>query len=265
MNNKNVAAHPYDMQLIPARLFTVNRNYQREAKTKLINTIITNFDYHLVNPVKAVKRDGFYYIWDGQQTASALYTKFGAEYLVPALIYTDIDTSQEEARLLVDGNTGTGGGKKLTPNEVWDALIWADDPTAVRINDIAKEYGFNMGSGKKAKKECTISAVDSVQKVYKTLTEEQFKSLLRIIRQAWGGDSDSVTANIIKGMARFIRAYDGKFNEGNLIRRLSKHSPLEIVRNGRASFCKGDAKWAREILEIYNNGTSVNRLPDLFG
>lgn len=256
--------HPYDMQLIPARLFTVNRNYQREEKKKEISDIISNFDYHLVNPVKAVKRDGRYYIWDGQQTATALYSKFGAEYLIPTLVYSDIETSKDEAVLLVSGNTGTGGGKKLTPNEIWDAILWADDPTALRINEIANSHGFNMGSKKKQKTQ-SINAVDAVQKMYKVLTEKQFDAMLRIIRAAWDGDPDSVTKPIIRGMAKFIRVYDGKYDEKNLIRRLSKKSPKEIIRNGRASFSKGDAKWAREILEIYNSGTSTNRLPDLFG
>lgn len=260
---KETVSHPYDMQLIPARLFTVNRNYQRDAQNKEINDIIANFDYHLVNPVKAVKRDGLYYIWDGQQTATALYSKFGEEYLVPTMVYYDIDKSQEEARLLVASNTGTGGGKKLTPNQIWDAILWADDPTALHINEVAANHGFNMGSGKKRKSR-SISAVGAVQSVYKALTESQFDAMFRIISGAWNGDPDSVTAPIIRGMAKFIKVYDGKFDEKSLTRRLSKHHPIEIVRNGRASFCKGDSKWAREILSIYNSGTTTNRLPDLF-
>lgn len=260
---KETVSHPYDFQLIPARLFTVNRNYQRDAQNKEIKDIISNFDYHLVNPVKAVKRDGYYYIWNGQQTAAALYAKYGEEYLIPTLVYYDIDNSKDEAKLLVAGNTGTGGGKKLTPNQIWIATLWADDPTALHINEVATAHGFNMGNGKKRKTR-SITAVSAVQNAYKALTESQFNAMFRIISGAWNGDPDSVTAPIIRGMARFIRAYDGKFDEKNLTRRLSKHHPIEIVRNGRASFCKGDAKWAREILSIYNNGTTTNRLPDLF-
>lgn len=262
---KETTSHPYDFQLIPARLFTVNRNYQRDAQSKEINDIIANFDYHLVNPVKAVQRDGLYYVWNGQQTVTALYQKFGADYLVPTLVYYDIDSSKEEARLLVDGNTGTGGGKKLTPGQIWDAILWADDPTAVRINEIAKSHGFHLGGVSRHRKTKCIAAVNSVQKAYKNLTEDQFAAMFRIIDGAWHGDGDSITAPIIHGVARFIKTYDGKFDEKNLIRRLSKHSPLEIIRNGRASFYKGDAKFAREIFAIYNNGTTTNRLPDLFG
>lgn len=265
MNEAKTNSHAYDMQLIPARLFTVNRNYQRDAQSKEINDIIANFDYHLVNPVKAVKRDGLYYIWDGQQTASALYAKFGEEYLVPTMVYYDIDTSKEEARLLVNSNTGTGAGKKLTPGQIWDAILWADDPTALHINEIASSHGFHMGNVTKHRKTRAISAVGAVQKVYKTLTEEQFNAMFRIIRGAWDGDPDSVTAPIIYGMARFIKTYNGKFDEKNLIRRLSKHPAIEIIRNGKASYYKGDAKWAREIFAIYNLGTTTNRLPDLFG
>ena len=262
---KETTSHPYDFQLIPARLFTVNRNYQRDAQSKEINDIIANFDYHLVNPVKAVQRDGLYYVWNGQQTVTALYQKFGPDYLVPTLVYYDIDSSKEEARLLVDGNTGTGGGKKLTPSQIWDAILWADDPTTLHINEVATSHGFNMGSGKKKKQTRSIAAVGAVQRAYKSLTESQFDAMFRIISGAWKGDPDSVTAPIIRGMTRFLKAYDGKFDEKNLIRRLSRTAPIEIIRNGRASFDKGDTKWAREILAVYNNGTTTNRLPDLFG
>ena len=261
---EKVTQHPYDMQLIPARLFTVNRAYQREAQAKEISDIVSNFDYHLIRPVKAVKRDGMYYVWDGQQTATALYQKFGPEYLVPCLVYNDISSSKEEASLLVRGNTGTGGGKKLTPNQVWDAILWSDDPTALKINSIVNSHGYYMGYSKRQKNTCAIKAVDAVQRSYKALTQDQFSTVFRVIRGAWGDDPDGVSANIISGLTRFIKVYDGRFDEQNLIRRLSKHPPVEIIRNGRASFCKGDAKWAREILEVYNNGTRTNRLPDLF-
>jgi hypothetical protein len=261
---KEVVQHPYSFESIPARLITVNRNYQRDAKSAEINKIVSEFDYHLVNPVKVVKRDGFYYAWDGQQTAAALFTKFGKEYLVPCLVYYDIDTSKEEARLLVGCNTNGGAGKKLTALEIWKALIWQDDETALKIKKILDENGFKVSAGGSRVSKYTISAINAVQSAYKTLTEKQFLQMLRIVKESWNGDPDSLSATIIKAMTRFVKTYDGKFNEQNLIRRLSKRSPLEIIRNGRTSLCKGDAKWAREILAIYNNGTTTNRLPDLF-
>lgn len=261
---KETVQHPYSFELIPARLITVNRNYQREAQNAEINRIVSEFDYHLVNPVKVVKRDGFYYAWNGQQTATALFTKFGSEYLVPCLVYYDIDTSKEEAVLLVRGNTNGGAGKKLTALQIWKALIWAEDPTAIHINTVLRENGFHVGKCGSNTPRFTVSAIAAVQSAYKTLTEKQFIQMLRIIKGAWNGAPDSVSSTIISAVSRFIKTYDGKFDEKKLIQRLSKRAPVEIIRNGRASLCKGDAKWAREILAAYNNGTSVNRLPDLF-
>lgn len=257
--------HNYSFELIPARLITVNRNYQRDAKSTEINKIIADFDYHLVNPVKVVKRDGFYYAWDGQQTATALYTKFGKDYLVPCLVYYDVDTSKEEARLLVGGNTNGGAGKKLSSLEIWKALIWAEDETAMKIKGLLEGEGFHVSGTGRHNTKYVISAIGAIQYAYKNLSEKQFVEMLNIIKGAWDGDADSLCATIIKAVTKFIKVYDGKYNFQNLIRRLSKHSPLEIVRNGRTSLCNGDAKWAREILAIYNSGTSTNRLPDLFG
>ena len=261
---KEVAKHPYSFELVPARLLTVNRGYQRDAKSAEINGIVANFDYHLVNPVKTVKRDGYYYIWDGQQTATALHTKFGAEYLVPCLVYYDIDTSKEEAMLLVGGNTNGGRGKKLTPLEIWKALIWADDPTSLHIKQILDEVGISVTTGGARRAKYTTSSVGAIRYAYKVLTEKQFVQMLNIIKSAWGGDTDSLSATVIKAVTKFVKVYDGKYDERNLVRRLSKHAPIEIIRNGRASLSKGDTKWAREILAIYNNGTTVNRLPDIF-
>ena len=261
---KECTKHPYSFELIPARLITVNRSYQRNAQSVEINKIIRDFDYHLVNPVKVVKRDRFYYAWDGQQTALALLAKFGNEYLVPCLVYYDINKSQEEAILLVRCNTNGGAGKKLSALEIWKAMIWADDPTAVHINKLLTDNGYRVYVGGKGKPKYAISAIGAVQNAYKTLTEKQFITMLRIISGAWGGEPDSLTSTIINATARFIKTYDGKYDEQNLIRRLSKHAPIEIIRNGRASLCKGDAKWAREILAIYNKGASSNRLPDVF-
>lgn len=262
MSERKVVAHPYDMRTIPARMLTINRCYQRPEQKKEIRDIIANFDYHIINPVKVCKRDGLYHVWDGQQTATALFQKFGEDYLVPCMIYYDVETPMDEAVLLVKTNTGTGRGKKLTQGQIWDAKRFADDPKTKEIDKIAAEYNFRIGSGHNRGR--TINAVSALVKGFDSLSRDQFSAMLRIISGAWGDDANGINAGILKGMARFIKTYDGMFDETNLIRRLSRKSPIVILRNASLSNAKGDAKWAREILAIYNNGTTSNRLPDMF-
>jgi len=262
MKEREIVAHPYDMRLIPAKMLTVNKCYQRPEQHMEIKKIINEFDYHLVNPVKVVKRDSFYNVWDGQQTAVALYRKFGENYLVPCMIYYDVTTPMDEAVLLVKTNTGTGRGKKLTQGQVWNADRFAGDPETLAIDKIAGEFGFKIGSGHNRGR--TINAVNAIKNSFSILTNDQFRAVLRIISKAWEDDANGINAGIIKGMTRFVKAYDGMFDEANLIRRLSKKSPVVILRNASLNYAKGDAKWAREILAIYNNGTTTNRLPDQF-
>lgn len=101
---KEVVKHPYQFVKIPVGRINVNHLYQRGEVPSTIKEIIGNFDYHKVNPIKCVFRDGNYWTFDGQNTAIGLTMLFGAKYEAPVMLYNDVLSAEEEAKLFEEIN-----------------------------------------------------------------------------------------------------------------------------------------------------------------
>ena len=260
---KRSTAHPYDMKLIPARLIVANRGYQRDTDAAEIKSIVSNFDYHHVNPVKVTKKDGLYYAFDGQHTALALRTLFGDEYLVPCMVYYDVATVDDEAKLFEEANT-KAKGKKVSQMALWKSRIFRNDPTAVTIKNICGNNGLKIATTRNSGKKY-IYALNALERAYLDLDAVLFGEFIEILASAWDGEADSLTAPILKGLSRFVEVYHGKYDKTRLVKKLSRTPAIKIICAGNASVGPGAVKYAREILNIYNSNLSTqNRLPDLF-
>lgn len=116
-------------------------------------------------------------------------------------------------------------------------------------------------------------------KVYSGLTYEQeaglcYKldkakkrlSMFSLMREAWQGDPRSLTANLLSGMALFVKTYDTEFTDRTFIKRFSQVDPDEIIRRGRADFStnKASLRFARVILKRYNGQRGGRKLPYRF-
>lgn len=250
----------WNFTTIPAKDIEINRLYQRDTHNAVINKIVRDFDYHLVNPIKVVYRDGKYYAFDAQHTCLALRALFGDSFRVPCFVYDDIPTWCDEAALFEACNT-TARGKKVTPAEVWKSRLNRGEPAATVIASICKAEGAPLvlnGNGK------GIRALSAVESIYNTLGEKLLAEVIRILVGAWNCEQYSLDAQMLKGMAKFVDAYHGQYSRAQLINKLAKTAPVNILRAGRASVGGGSAKYAREILNVYNSGRmAANRLPDV--
>ena len=257
MNDKE---HVYNFQRIPVGKIHVDHLYQREQVSKTVKKIINDFDYHKVNPIKCVLRDGAYFTFDGQNTAVGLRMKFGDNYLAPVLLYDDIPSWVDEAKLFEEINS-KNYRKSVTVIESWISRVNRGEKKATAIKDIVNSYGLSIPGRSKKSGNGVIKALTALESAYDMLDAKLFAEEMEILSQAWGGDPDSLTTPIILGLARFVKAYYGKYNKGNLIICLGKRHPSRIIAAGRASVEGGNNKYAREILAVYNCGKTTNRLP----
>lgn len=254
--------HPYEFKLIKAREINVDPTYQRDEKTKMVKEIMHNFDYHLVNPVKVVLReDHQYYAFDGQQTTIGLRTKFGNNYLVPCLIYYDVLTWADEAALY-EGTNVPNAKVPVNTKELWKSKLARGDETATKIQRISERYRLVVRSSTSGNVKGQFKALKTLDKLFNSLGEDLFEEMISIIAAAWNGDPDSLSSPMLNGIAIFIKTFDGEYDRGRLIQKLSKKSPLVIIQAGKASNASGNNKYAREILAIYNSNKKSGLLDE---
>lgn len=255
-------SHSYEFKRIKAKEINVNRLYQRPEKTPLIRKIITEFDYHLVNPVKVVYRDGEYYAWDGQQTTVALRTKFGGDYLVPCMIYYDVPSWVDEAVLFENANR-KGFRKPVSEAERWASRITRGESAATMINAIVQRNDLRIAKDGRTSGKGIICAISALDDVYSKYGETVFAETIGNLKMAFDGDDKSLQAPMIRGMAQFVSKYIGEYDRKKLIARLRRYAASEIIRAAKSRIEAGTSKYAQEILAVYNK-PAHDKLPNKF-
>lgn len=252
--------HPYKFMEIPVGKICVDERYQR-GEQPVVKEMVENFDYHRVNAVKVVFRDGDYYAFDGQQTTIGLRTLFGPEYMAPCMIYYDVPSWVDEAKLFEQ----TNDRKAKSPvkrSDLWKSRSARDDPATMDIISIVNGAGLHVGTGH-SKDFKAIRAVDALDYIYANYSRFVLEETVDILAQSFNGSADSLRSPMLRGMAMFISKYHGDYNRKQLVERLNKEGVMSIIRAGKASVAPGSTKYAREILAVYNRGRR-NPLPDRF-
>ena len=101
-----------------------------------------------------------------------------------------------------------------------------------------------------------IQAVKTIYDIYNKLGRGMLVSVLSIIKDAWDGSTDSLTREIISGMALFCSTYSGQFQRKRLVDKLRKVDPVSITREARSITSRGAVGTARVILRTYNTNAS---------
>lgn len=261
---KEIVRHPYKFDTLPVGRINVNHLYQRGEVPSTIRNIINNFDYHLVNPIKVVYRDGNYFAFDGQNTAIALTMLFGAKYEAPVMLYNDILTAEEEALLFERLNDKTFRKATSVADEI-KARLFRHETLATEIRKIAQASGLDLAFDATKGKSGVIPSASyrTLEALYTSAGEAVFSETMSIIGGAWKYDRFAFRPQILKGLAKFVEVYKGKYDKKALIDRLNNSSAETILNVWKISNEHGYKCIAREILAVYNKRTSVNRLADI--
>lgn len=261
--NENVITHPYKMVMLPVGRVQVNHNYQRDEVPPIVKEIVGSFDYHKVNPIKCAYRDGNYYAFDGQNTTVALNMLFGAEYRAPVMLYTDLLCAEDEAKLFEEINA-KHYRKAITVADEWKSRIFRDDPVPNAILRITRANGLDLANDTNKGKAGIVPAsmFKTLESLYLSYGEAIFAETMSIFGGAWRYNRDAYRKPIICGLAKFVEAYRGEYKKSDLVKRLFNKGAKDIYNAGVLQSERGYKKYAREILAVYNHGTSVNRLPE---
>ena len=255
---KDMKERNYEYREINSKFLCVDRLYQRDVDGQRVNKILKEFRPELVNAIKVSHRDGKYWVFDGQHTVNVLKARAGGrDVLVECKVYEGL-TWLDECDLFLMQN---GISRNVNMNDKFKARFNRGDADVVKMVNIAQDLGIRVDfSGTKGTNK--ICALTTLYKMFVSVGENDYREILSIILDTWGGDAASWSGEILKGMFIFFTTYKGQFNRKAFVERCSRVSPTVIIREGKASTDAGFGKYARQMLKAYNT-KAKNRLPDL--
>lgn len=230
---------------IPIKNLVSNQDYQRNLSANHIERTVKNFDLYQINPVKVSRRDGINYVFNGQHTIEIVAAVSGSrDTPVWCMVYDDMNYKLE-ADIFANQQKYV---KPLTPYEIFSANIEAGNEDQLIIKDLVESYDLRVGSEKTAGVICAISALELIYYKYGFHVLDR---TLRLCVGTWEGDKNSLSANMLKGVAKLITVFGDKLRDNLFRDKVGHFSAKEISRIAKDRR-PGSMGYAEAILIAYN-------------
>lgn len=232
-------------ELIPIKNLVSNQEYQRNLSTKHVQKAAANFDLYQVNPVKVSRRDGINYVFNGQHTIEIVALVSGSrETPVWCMIYDDL-VYAHEADIFANQQKYV---KPLLPYEIFMANVEAGNDKQLIIKDLVESYNLTVSATSSPGSICAVSTLENIYDKYGYHTLDH---VLHLIIGTWEGESQSLSANMLNGVARLINAYGESMKDNIFKAKLGQISIKELSRTARDRR-SGSLGFAEAILIYYN-------------
>ena len=254
----NANTNVCETMLLSTRVLEVpRRTYQRELNPERVRKIAAAFDERIANEPKVSFRDGHFYVFDGQHTIAArIFLNKGKPVMIRCKVYRGL-TEREEAILFAQQ---TGTSAKLSAGAKLRALVYGGDPEAIAFlkateaAGLALDYGQSRGNHR-------IACIKTALSEFRHVGADVYTEALDLVRQAWGGSPDSLRAEILQGVIRFVAVYHDEYDSKRLVGRLRRFDPLVIYREGSAiGNMPGYKRYLYQVFNIYNGSSRKNAL-----
>ena len=194
-------------ELIPIKNLVSDQLYQRSLSASHITKAVEHFDLYQINPVKVSRREGTNYVFNGQHTIEIVAAKSGSrDTPVWCMIYDDLNYEQE-ADIFANQMKFV---KPLLPYEVFNANLEAGNPDQQMIKRIVESYGMEIGKAKSAN---TITAVSTIEAIYKKHGYHTLDQVMRMCIGTWEGESMSFSSNMLNAICLLVVAYGDLLDE----------------------------------------------------
>ncbi len=212
---------------IPIKNLVSNQEYQRNISKKHIRRTVENFDVNQINPVKVSRRDGINYVFNGQHTIEIIAAVSGSRNTpVWCMVYDDMDYVCE-ADVFANQQKCV---KPLSPYEIFKANIEAENDEQLLIKSLVESYRLTLSHNKASG---TICAVSTLEYIYRNYGYHVLDRTLMLCVGTWEGDSYSLTAGFLKGIAKLIDTYGDNIRGDVFKEKVGALSAKEIIRSGK--------------------------------
>ena len=232
--------------------------YQRiNIKMPKVLRIVNQFDPGILGIIKVSRRDGKYYVIDGQHRVLAC--KMMNVSTMKAEVIEGL-TIEEEAEKFLKMNGANGEVTPLSAFDVFNAKVVAKQPIAVSVKDIVESHGFAIGYG-------NVMSVKKLMRLHDKYGALILDRAFKVIRKAWNGDKSALNSYVMSGVIEFVATYDGipAYSDVALAKQLPKVSPKELIKlikfDESTRILK--VKEMNAILKVYNYELKKNRLDNI--
>lgn len=230
---------------IPIKNLVSNQDYQRNISVNHVQRAAANFDLYQINPVKVSRRNNINYVFNGQHTIEIVALVSGSrDTPVWCMIYDDLEYTQE-ADIFANQMKFV---KALQPYEVFMANIEAGNDKQLIIRSLVESYDLTIGV---TKSPGVIGAVSSLEMIYDKYGYHVLDRTLRLCVGAWEGDVNSLSANILKGIARLIVAFGDTMRDDLFKEKVGVVSIKDLSRTAKERKA-GSLGYAEAMLIAYN-------------
>lgn len=237
---------------IPIRNLVSNQEYQRNLSQHHVQRAAANFDLYQINPVKVSRRNGINYVFNGQHTIEIVALVSGSrETPVWCMVYDDLGY-EHEADIFANQMKYV---KPLLPYEIFMANIEAGNDKQLIIRDLVESYDLTIASTTTPGGICAVATLENIHDKY---GYHMLDHVIRLIAATWEGASQSFSANMMNGLARFLNAYGDAIKDDVFKEKLGRISIKELARTAKDRR-SGSLGFAEAIL-IYYNKKSRNPL-----
>ncbi len=232
-------------ELVPIRDLVSNQEYQRTLSMNHVKKAVEEFDLNQINPIKVSRRNGVYYVFNGQHTAEIVAMASGSrDTPVWCMIYDDLEYV-EEADIFANQMKNV---KALQPCEIFKANCEAGNDKALIIKGLVESYDLKINA---AAIPGTIAAVSTLEKIYDRYGYDVLNRVLNLIVITWEGENKSYSSNILNGVTRLVTAYEDKLKDEVFKDKLGGMSIKELSRTAKERRA-GALGYAEVMLLAYN-------------
>ena len=245
MNEYSAFVPNVKFELIPIKNLVSNQEYQRNLSANHIKKTAENFDLYQINPVKVSRRDGINYVFNGQHTIEIIASVSGSrETPVWCMVYEDMSYTIE-ADVFAQQQKFV---KTLSPYEIFMANIEAGNDDQLTIKSIVESYGLNITGTKLPRSICAIGALEDI---YFKFGFHILDRTLRLCVATWEGEDNSLSANMLKGVAQIVAAFNDELRDDIFKEKIGEMSAKEIIRIAKERG-GGSFGYAEAMLTAYN-------------
>lgn len=232
--------------------------YQRALNMPKVKEFAAKFDATQLGTVTVSKRNGQLYIVDGQHRV--VLAKMVKLTDLMAIVYEGL-TYEEEAELFNKLNGANGEKTRLKKSDIFNANVEAKDDKALEIKNITEGLGFRISQASGAN--CLV-AINAIYKIYNKYGATHLYNTLKLIKDTWFGETDSLNNLMLTGVSEFVKIYSEEidYSERTFINQLSKVTARKVIADSKddKSTNKIAVRTMNALLLYYNKGLRTKKL-----